>query len=135
MAGAAASNDEETIAGINVTPLVDITLVLLIIFMVTARLIASSAIPLDLPPAAKAGETQTVFTVSLDAQGTVLADGKPVDDVALRRSAAGALAGTKELRAVIQASKAASHGQVIHVLDVLREVGITRIAFGVEKKP
>jgi len=46
------NNDEEGINGINVTPLVDVTLVLLIIFMVTAKLIAGRAIPLDLPKAA-----------------------------------------------------------------------------------
>ncbi len=133
---ASAQSDNDGITGINVTPLVDITLVLLIIFMVTAKLIVSQAIPLDLPTAAKPGETQQVFVVSVDASGAVHANGKPApDDAALRRAAADALATTKDLRAVIQASRAASHGSVIHVLDELRAVGISKVAFGVEKKP
>ena len=67
---------EETIASINVTPLVDITLVLLIVFMVTAKLIVSQAIPFDLPKAATGSATQVVFTVSLDESGQVRADGQ-----------------------------------------------------------
>ena len=72
------SNDDEGINGINVTPLVDVTLVLLIIFMVTAKLIAGHGVPLDLPKAATAGVTQTMLTLSIDAQGKVLANGQPV---------------------------------------------------------
>ena len=63
---ASTQSDDDIITGINVTPLVDITLVLLIIFMVTAKLVMAQAMPLDLPKAATAGETQTVFTVSID---------------------------------------------------------------------
>ncbi len=72
------NNDEEGINGINVTPLVDVTLVLLIIFMVTAKLIAGRAVPIDLPKAATAGITQTMLTVSIDAQGKVHANGQPI---------------------------------------------------------
>lgn len=134
----AASTDsgDDGIVGINVTPLVDITLVLLIIFMVTAKLIVSQAVPLDLPKAASAGETQTVFVVSIDDKGVVRADGQEVnDDGALRAAARVALQKTKELRTVIQASRAATHGTVLHVLDTLRVEGVTKVAFGAEKTP
>ena len=128
------SAGEETIVGINVTPLVDITLVLLIIFMVTAKLIVSHAVPFDLPKAATGGATQVVFTVSLDEKGQLSADGKEVqDDDALRRAAREALARDAEIRTVVQASKAVPHGTVVHVLDELRQAGIRRIAFGVDK--
>ena len=128
------ASGEETIAGINVTPLVDITLVLLIIFMVTAKLIVSQAIPFDLPKAATGGATQVVFTVSLDGQGQVRADGQPMrGDESLRRAALEALARDPEIRTVVQASSDASHGSVIHVLDELRKAGVRRIAFGVDK--
>ena len=130
MAATTSSDGDEQISGINVTPLVDITLVLLIIFMVTAKLIVQQAIPMDLPKAASAGEQQTVFAVTIDAQGHVLADGKPMDDDAqLQHAAKDALDHTKELRTVIQASSAVNHGTVIHVLDELREVGVTKVAF------
>ena len=129
-----AAPGEETIASINVTPLVDITLVLLIVFMVTAKLIVAQAIPFDLPKAATGGATQTVLTVSLDGRGQVRADGQEMsDDESLRRVARAALARDPEIRTVVQASTAASHGSVIHVLDELRKAGVRRIAFGVDK--
>jgi biopolymer transport protein ExbD len=128
------SAGEESIVGINVTPLVDITLVLLIVFMVTAKLIVSQAIPFDLPKAATGGATQVVFTVALDAAGRVHADGQEVlGDEALRSAAHAALARDREIRTVVQASTAAAHGSVVHVLDELRKAGVRRVAFGVDK--
>jgi biopolymer transport protein ExbD len=125
---------EETIVGINVTPLVDITLVLLIVFMVTAKLIVSQAIPFDLPKAATGAATQVVFTVSLDEKGQVRADGTEMpNDESLRRAAHGALERDAEIRTVVQASSVVAHGAVVHVLDELRKSGIRRIAFGVDK--
>ena len=130
MAATTSNDADEQISGINVTPLVDITLVLLIIFMVTAKLIVQQAIPMDLPKAASAGEQQTVFAVTIDEQGHVLADGKPMsDDAELQHAAKDALGHTKELRTVIQASSGVHHGTVIHVLDELRQVGVTKVAF------
>ena len=134
MAGGSRNDDDDVIAGINVTPLVDITLVLLIIFMVTAKIIVSQAIPLDLPKAATSGDQQVVFAVTIDKDGHVLADKRPMtNDAELRQAAAEALAKDKELRTVIQASSQVSHGIVIHVLDELRQAGITKIGFAVEK--
>ena len=131
---AAASQDDEEITGINVTPLVDVTLVLLIIFMVTAKLSLSQAMPLDLPKAATAGETQTVFTVSIDAEGVLQANGRALaDDDSLRTVTRSAQRETPELRAVLSASERVSHGRVMHVLDVLRSVGVAKVAFAAVK--
>ncbi|HEX5660466.1 MAG TPA: biopolymer transporter ExbD [Polyangiales bacterium] len=131
---AASSQDDGEITGINVTPLVDVTLVLLIIFMVTAKLVMSQAMPLDLPKAATAGETQTVYTVTIDGEGVIAANGVAMnDDAALRASAQRAQRETPELRAVLSASARVNHGRVMHVLDVLREVGVAKVAFGAEK--
>ena len=130
------SNDEDGINGINVTPLVDVTLVLLIIFMVTAKMIASRGVPLDLPKAATAGATQTMFTVSIDAQGKVSTNGQPIaDDAALRAQAGQELRKNPELRTVIAASAAASHGSVMHVVDTIRDAGAVKIAFQADKAP
>lgn len=131
---ASIQNTDEEISGINVTPLVDVTLVLLIIFMVTAKLIAGQGIPLDLPKAKTAGATQTVLSVSIDAQGGVLANGTKVsDDEELKQRAASALKANPELRTVIAASSSASHGRVMHVLDTVRDAGITKVAFAADK--
>ena len=131
---ASIQNTDEEISGINVTPLVDVTLVLLIIFMVTAKLIAGQGIPLDLPKAKTAGATQTVLNVSVDAQGGVLANGEKVQsDGELARRASAALKANPELRTIISASAAASHGKVMHVLDTVRDAGITKVAFAADK--
>ncbi len=127
------SHDDDAITGINVTPLVDVTLVLLIIFMVTAKLITGKGVPLDLPKAATAGATQTMLTVSIDAQGKVLANGEAVDDTTLRARTASALKQNPELRTVIAASAAATHGSVMHVVDTVRDAGAVKIAFAADK--
>jgi biopolymer transport protein TolR len=131
---ASIQNSDEEITGINVTPLVDVTLVLLIIFMVTAKLITGQGIPLDLPKAKTAGATQTVLNVSIDAQGGVLANGSRLSgDAELKSRASQALKDNPELRTVISASENASHGKVMHVLDTVRDAGITRVAFAADK--
>ena len=132
MAGFASNKPSAPITGINVTPLVDITLVLLIIFMVTAKLVVSRALPMDLPKAATGGEVQQVFSLSLRENGTTQVDGTAAnrDEDVLDR-ARRALAQHSELRAVVQADGTIPHRRVMHALDVLRQAGITRIAFGV----
>ena len=80
MAHSSSSSGDDAITGINVTPLVDVMLVLLIIFMVTAKLITGQSVPLDLPKAATAGVTQTVLNVEIDDRGRVSANGQPVPD-------------------------------------------------------
>ena len=132
MAGGASDTSEEPITGINVTPLVDIVLVLLIIFMVTAKLIVSKSVPLDLPKAASGSDIQTVFSVVLSADGITQVDGKTLpNDDAIFPLAKAAREKNPELRAVIKADNAVAHGRVIHVLDLLKQAQVGKIAFGV----
>jgi biopolymer transport protein ExbD len=130
--GANTDTSDEPITGINVTPLVDIVLVLLIIFMVTAKLIVSKSVPLDLPKAASGSDIQTVFSVVLSADGITQVDGKtlPSDD-AIFPLAKAAREKNPELRAVIKADNTVTHGRVIHVLDLLKQAQVGKIAFGV----
>ena len=128
------SNADDAIVGINVTPLVDITLVLLIIFMVSAKLIAGQAVPLDLPKAATAGAAESVFNLSIDEKGHVLANGQPVKDrneLGLR--AREVLQEDPGVRALISAATDSSHGSVLQVMDSLRQAGMTKIAFAADK--
>jgi biopolymer transport protein TolR len=128
------SQGDDAIVGINVTPLVDITLVLLIVFMVTAKLISGQSVPLDLPKAATAGALQSIFTISVDADAKVLANGRTMSDrAALQSEAKRALAADPTLRALVSASARSSHGSVMQVVDSLREVGVTRIAFAADR--
>jgi biopolymer transport protein TolR len=131
MAQSSGPDQNGIIAGINVTPLVDVMLVLLVIFIVTAKIIVTPAVPLDLPHAAHGEEVQVVLSVVMPVQGAILVNGAAVpDDGALVDGARRALAGDPELRAVIQADGSVPHRRIVHVLDLLRDAGVTRIAFG-----
>jgi biopolymer transport protein ExbD len=130
--GASSEEDDGLIAGINITPLVDVVLVLLIIFMVTARIIVSQGMPMDLPKSASGEALQTVFAVELTADGKTRVDSEAVaNDDAVSALAKKAKAKNKDLRAVIRADKKVEHGRVIYVLDLLRRSGIAKIAFAV----
>jgi biopolymer transport protein ExbD len=133
MAAGGTQEADEAITGINVTPLVDITLVLLIIFMVTTKIVLNQTVPLDLPKAATGtSEVQVIFSIVLAADGRVLVDGKTlVNDDAILQLARDAQTQHPELRAVIKADAAVTHGRVIHVLDLLKQAHVSKIAFGV----
>jgi biopolymer transport protein ExbD len=132
MAGGSSNDDDGLIAGINVTPLVDVTLVLLIIFMVTARIIVSQGMPMDLPKAASGEAMQQVFSVELSADGKTRVDSADLpSDEAIMPLAKAAKAKTADLRAVIRADRKVEHGRVIHVLDLLKRAGVAKIAFAV----
>jgi biopolymer transport protein ExbD len=104
--------------------------------MVTARIIASQGLAMDLPKAASPTALQIVFSVELLADGRTRVDSNFVnndDEVGARGKSA--LAKDKSLRAVIRADSSVPHGRVIHVLDLLKRAGIEKIAFAVTKIP
>ena len=104
--------------------------------MVTAKIIVSQSVPLDLPKAASGTDVQTVFSVVLAADGSTQIDSKPVaNDDAIFPAAKEARAKNAELRAVIKADSAVPHGRVIHVLDILKQAQVAKIAFGVSPAP
>jgi biopolymer transport protein ExbD len=126
------------ITGINVTPLVDITLVLLIIFLVTAKLMVSPrSLNADLPRAATGTEVQEIFSVVLLENGRTRVDGVDVAEDGVRALAKRATARgkTADLRAVINADGAVPHRRVMRVLDLLRQAGVAKVGFGVVPAP
>ena len=130
---AASSSDDGLVASINVTPLVDITLVLLIIFIVTAKIVVQSAVPMNLPTAAAPGAVQTVLSVELFSDGKTLVNSQPITDAdAIGPLALAALRADPELRAVIRADRQVPHGRVIQVLDKLKGARVGRIAFATQ---
>jgi biopolymer transport protein ExbD len=146
MAGGAQQDDDEgMISGINVTPLVDITLVLLIIFMVTATYIVKASIDVDLPRAAHGGEdVGEMFTVVVkqkdglaDKRGAacdVLAvNGQPTDEAGLKQQLKAVVAKDKDAKVMIAADQACTHGEFVHVVDVVKGEGITKFAINIEK--
>ena len=129
---AQATNDDEIITGINVTPLVDITLVLLVILMVTASYVASRAIPVELPKGATGESTPTTLTVSIDKDGKAFLDAEAITDAELRTKNKAAHDADPETRAVIAADGRTSHSNVIHVIDLLRRENVTKFAINVD---
>jgi biopolymer transport protein TolR len=126
-------NRGEIIAGINVTPLVDVVLVLLVVFIVTAKIISVPALNMELPQAASGSETQVVFSVILNASGQTFIDGEAVDgDAVFMEKAKAAKLAHDDLRAVIHADGNVAHRRVIKAMDLLKRAGLQRIAFATE---
>jgi biopolymer transport protein ExbD len=135
MAGTSGSDDDDIIVGINVTPLVDVVLVLLIIFMVTATYIVRASIEVDLPRAAHGGETTgTLLSVVITREGEVYLDGVKRTEAELVERSRQAVAESPEARAIISADKGALHGAVVRVIDVVKGAGISRFAINIEKE-
>lgn len=138
MAGGATDGDDD-ITGINVTPLVDVMLVLLIIFMVTANYIVNQSIAVNLPKAetsdSKAVTKNMAFT--LDAKGQLFLDGQPIQFEEIKDKIA---AFKKEdaaapVNAIIAADLTTPHGLVVKLIDTVRKHGITDFAINVEAAP
>ncbi len=129
-----ALEDEDAITGINVTPFVDVMLVLLVIFMVTATYIVNQSIQVKLPKAATgedAGSTNLAFV--LDKESNLYMDGVPIlidtlGDLILAKKKSE----TKSLQALITADEKTPHGAVVKLIDVVRKNGITEFAINVE---
>jgi biopolymer transport protein TolR len=133
MAGGAQQDDEE-ITGINVTPLVDVVLVLLIIFMVTANFIVRETVEVDLPRAANGGETlQGLLNVVIDKDGKLFLDGAELAEDALSRKVSEAVTKDKDTRAIISADQSLPYGRVMHLIDVVKGQGIAKFALNIQK--
>ena len=142
MAARGPSQGEGTLfADINVTPLVDVTLVLLIIFMVAAPLIvANPSIKVDLPHAATADETTKstlALTLARDPAGgyQMFANGEKADEKRVREVTAALVAKTPDLQAVIAADRGIAYGDVMHVVDLVKSLGVSRFALNADASP
>jgi len=137
MAGGSQEADD-AIVGINVTPLVDVTLVLCIILMVTAKMVAQpTSIPLELPRAASGStDVQTMMSIELAANGATVVDSKAqANDEVIFDLAKTAHTKNPDIRTVIRADQSVQHGRVIHVLDLLKQAGVAKIAFATSLAP
>lgn len=127
------SENDELIASINVTPLVDVVLVLLVIFMITAPVIYQSAIKIQLPKA-KSGDQRekSPLNFTLTREGDVLWEKEKMDWSTLSKKLQEFSGKISEETAVISADEATPHGTVIRLMDSLRLTGLTRFALSVE---
>lgn len=114
------------------TPFVDVVLVLLIILMVTSTEIARRAIAVDLPSAASAGQSvPRTLNLVLEADGATKVDGEPVSDEALAPLIRRAKAEDPDVRAVISADQAVPYRSVVHLIDVVKQAGVSQFALDV----
>ena len=134
MAGQAQQNGK-IISGINVTPLVDITLVLLIIFMATSHIIAQRAMKLNLPKAANTAESPTpALSVILTADRALTLNGESVTREALSTNLKQMARLDPNLRVTLAADKSVDWDSVAGILDDIRGAGITRMSAQVSPK-
>jgi biopolymer transport protein ExbD len=124
------------IVGINVTPMVDIMLVLLVIMMVSSLYIVSRALKVELPKSASSDEsTQSPVTVTLTKDARVYLNGELiVGDEALSARFLQARAGGAEPNLVVSADADALHGRVVHVIDLAKQQGIVKFAINVQSE-
>lgn len=129
---ASANESEDMISGINVTPLVDVVLVLLVVLMITANYVVSKSIPMDLPKGATGEATVTTLSLSIDAAGAMYLDAEPVSEAVLSEKVRAAYGADKETRAVIAADGKVPHSKVVHAIDLLRRENVTKFAINVQ---
>jgi biopolymer transport protein TolR len=128
-------------ASINVTPMVDVTLVLLVIFMVAAPLIvATPSIKVALPKAATGDETKRsslALTLEREVSGgyKLYRNGQPTDEQAVRAAVPGLLKSDPELQAIVAADRGIAYGDVMHVVDVIKALGVTKFALNTQSGP
>jgi biopolymer transport protein ExbD len=125
---------EESISDINVIPLVDIILVVLIIFMVTAPMIMKPSINVNLPKAASGDKsTPSQLSVSISPNGQLTLNGSKADEAAIQAKAAEELAKNPDVQAIISADKDVPHGTVVHIIDIIKTSGVKKFAISIEK--
>jgi biopolymer transport protein ExbD len=114
---------------INVTPLVDVVLVLLLVFMVTAPMM-SRGIDVTLPVADQPEiEPEDRITVSINPRGTVFIGDQPVALPLLEEQVRGRLQGATQKVAYLRADERLQYGRVIEVVDILKRAGVEQIGF------
>jgi biopolymer transport protein ExbD len=128
-------NDDEMMSDINVTPFVDIVLVLLIILMVTSTEIVRAAIQVDLPQAASGGETvETTLNILITKDGQFFLDGIPATEQEIVDEVRREKADNPKLQAVIAADREVAYDKVVRAIDLVKENGVTSFALNVDRE-
>ncbi|MFQ5329377.1 MAG: ExbD/TolR family protein [Thermodesulfobacteriota bacterium] len=123
------SGGDQIISSINITPLTDVMLVLLVIFMVTTPLIMMESFKIKLPKAVSSGaERGEGITVMVTSGGDISIDGAPIDRDRLYDFISGRVADTPEVAVIIKADTDALHGSVVEVLDTAKRAGAKRLS-------
>jgi len=128
-------NDGEIISSINITPLVDIFLVLLIIFMITSSVISQRQIPVNLPKAAHAGsEAPKASGLVIDKSRTMYLDGVQIDSISLVGILTKAVRQDSQHMVLIGADEDLPYKEVVRAVDLIRGTGVSKYALKVTRQ-
>ncbi|MFN8370982.1 MAG: biopolymer transporter ExbD [Bacteriovoracaceae bacterium] len=129
-------DQEEVVADINMTPLIDVMLVLLIIFMVTSSISLESGLKVDLPKTNTKTESEqgNVVIVSLNDHGELSVQGEKVTTEGLKEKIAIALKDSKSSTVILEGDQKASLGRAIEIMDLAKAAGAEKFAIATENK-
>lgn len=134
-ATSSARGSRAPIVGINVTPMVDVVLVLLVIMMVSANFIVAQSMNVDLPKASHGDRMNpSMAIVSIGADGKYGYNDVPVTEEQLVEKLKAAHAENPDVNVIVSGDTKAQHGGVVHVLDLAKAQGITHFAIAVERE-
>jgi biopolymer transport protein TolR len=133
------SDDDDVLSEINVTPLVDIMLVLLIIFMLTNEEVSEkmkkAQIDIDLPKAASAEmKPSKPLSIVISKDGKLFLNGTPLSEAELSTEAKKAAAENPGVEAILSADKRVSHGEVVRIIDQVRQANVEKVAINTKEQ-
>ena len=130
-------SEEKIMADINMTPLIDIMLVLLILFMVTSSMSLESGLDVDLPQVAGGTESKegSAVIISLDEKGALSVQGQASDMTRLKEDIEAAIKHEGTTLVILEGDKAAKLGSAVVIMDIAKSAGAIKIAIAAEAQP
>lgn len=129
------SENATIISSINITPFVDVVLVLLIIFMITAPALVKEVMDIRLPKTSTGdGQVMQTLGVAINKDGNILLNGQITDEEGLKSFVKATLAQAQDAQAIISADTEVNYGRVVKVIDLLKSSGLEKFAVQVERE-
>jgi biopolymer transport protein ExbD len=129
------SEASSIMTSINITPFVDVVLVLLIIFMITAPALVKEVMDIRLPKTASGdGQVMQTLGVAINKDGNILLNGQITDDEGLKTAIKETLANSQDAQAIISADVDVKYGRVVKVIDLLKSSGLEKFAVQIERE-
>ncbi|HEX8465177.1 MAG TPA: biopolymer transporter ExbD [Abditibacterium sp.] len=135
--GGRSSHRPAPMAEINIIPLVDVVLVLLIIFMATTAFVKETGLDLKLPDAktgAAASQNARDLTVALGKTGAMTLDGQITDETILRAALRSRVKRNPKLNLIIKGDAGIPYSRVVRVMDLAREAGLSSVSLGTRRQ-
>jgi biopolymer transport protein ExbD len=120
---------------INITPFVDVVLVLLVIFMVTAPMLVKNVLDLKLPTTASGdGQALQTLGVAINRNGNILLNGVLTDEAQLQKTVKETLGQNPDAQAILSADVEVAYGRVVKVIDLIKTAGLNKFAVEIIQK-